>query len=920
MSYTNTISNSDTKPRFIVAFLMMLCVLFIFSASAATAQEIKVTLSEGELNKTLAALVESRGINFGERSQPVAGLNKYYVNVSQASINLVPTDPFPVHVQFTADAYAQAGLGGSGTAFRPAVRGTITGIVKGIIDATPDGFGGFRLRFRGGDFQATGASTNLPNALEDLVKEECADALESDSCLDGASELITGLFTSMEFDAPIPLLRNVSSFFDASVQPSISTTSSAVIARLQVLEPGVLPAVIASDFTLPQNSVWSVEDNVRIVNGAVLRIEPSVRVQLNTSTGITVENGKILAFGTSSNPIYFERKTPVGSWNSIRLEDSGNRFSHTVFQGGYYTIDVRSRDNRFNRITARNNFYGLYSYSRPSGGRSAFNVYRSLFLNNSAGLIIKHADVNMQYSTVEGSEKQGIFAYNANLSPFRYNLVTDNGDEEYDDGIFISTSSELHIANGYNTIADNRRHQIYVNSSGRVFAGKRTCTDPIDPYPCNDYEFICPIEDPFALSSAKVDASTNQTCTGNYGYNVISKGNSGGGYIIYNTSSYTVNAENNYWGRSTPSSSDFSGSVDYSPYLSSAPSGAPSTSAMQLSTPYITSKISQHLSSELRDEEYATDVDAATSDPTPELKAYIQRSREALEKYADQPVGALIAADLYRASRIDRADKLGEWHASEQLLRTYRDQHIALVKSQRNGNNSATLPAAYGTHPKAVTGMRAMLIDVDRALQNGKHELAIRLLKRYDPYLTTPNVRSEALHLKIAALEALNRPTEALNALGELKATTELAETDDPSLVNIEERLYREIDNATLAATHLEAGVARARSAAAENRSKNEEITALPERINATEVYPNPASARAFIQVILPEAATVRVDAYDILGRRIAALVNVEMKAGVQVVPIETSDLASGTYFLRFHIQGNSGSQQQMSKKFVVVR
>lgn len=927
MNQHRTSSERSNSLGFVSLISALICLLFAVSTSLATAQEIKVTLSETELSKTVSALVESRGINFGARSQPVAGLNKYYVNVSQASINLVPTDPFPVHVQFTADAYARVGVElppNTGVSLRAGVRGTVVGTVKGIIDATSDGSGGYKLRFRGGDFQVNSVSTNLPSALEDLTLAVCGAVLGSE-CLQGSSELITGLFTSMEFDAPVPLLRNVSNFFDAGVQPSISTTSSAVIARLRVLKPGVLPSVIASDFTLPPNTVWTVEDNVRIISGATLRIESGVRVQLKMSKGITVENGRILTYGTSSRPIYFEREPQGSRWSSIRLEDGGNRFNHTVFQGGYYTIDVRSRDNRFNYVTARNNFYGLYSYSRPTGGRSSFTINRSSFLDNIAALMINHADVDMQRSTVRGSERQGIYAYNSDLSPFRYNLITDNGDDEYDDGIFISTSSELRIANGYNTIADNRRHQIYVNSSGRVFAGKRVCINPPPPPPsCGDNRFLCPVLEPLAFSSVNDDVSTNSTCSGDYGYNVLSEGNSGGGYIIYNTSSYTVDAEKNYWGRSTPSSSDFSGSVDYSPYLSSAPSGAPSgapsTSMMQLPTPYTSSKMSQRVSSDLRDEGYATDVDAATSDPTPELKSYIQRSREALEKYADQPVGALIAADLYQASRMDRADKLGEWHTSEQLLRTYRDRLIASVKSQHNGTTSTHPSAAYGTHLSAETGMRAMLIDVDHALQGGKYESALRLIKEYDPYLVTPGARSEALHLKIAALEALNRPAEALDAFGELKATTERAELEDPSLASIEERLYRELDNATLAATHMEAGAARARHTAANLESKREEISTLPERINATEVYPNPVSARAFVQVSLPETANVRIDAYDILGRRVADLMNVEMKAGVQVVPIETSNLASGTYFLRFHIQGNSGDQQQMSKKFVVVR
>ncbi len=64
--------------------------------------------------------------------------------------------------------------------------------------------------------------------------------------------------------------------------------------------------------------------------------------------------------------------------------------------------------------------------------------------------------------------------------------------------------------------------------------------------------------------------------------------------------------------------------------------------------------------------------------------------------------------------------------------------------------------------------------------------------------------------------------------------------------------------------------------------------------------YPNPFNPSTTIKYALPEIATVRLDVYDMLGRRVATLVNNDAHAaGYHTVIFDASRLASGVYIYR---------------------
>ena len=62
---------------------------------------------------------------------------------------------------------------------------------------------------------------------------------------------------------------------------------------------------------------------------------------------------------------------------------------------------------------------------------------------------------------------------------------------------------------------------------------------------------------------------------------------------------------------------------------------------------------------------------------------------------------------------------------------------------------------------------------------------------------------------------------------------------------------------------------------------------------------PNPFRDRTAIRVTLPEAAHVRLDVFDVTGRRVATLADGPHGAGPHAVPFDGAALAPGVYVYR---------------------
>jgi hypothetical protein len=92
-------------------------------------------------------------------------------------------------------------------------------------------------------------------------------------------------------------------------------------------------------------------------------------------------------------------------------------------------------------------------------------------------------------------------------------------------------------------------------------------------------------------------------------------------------------------------------------------------------------------------------------------------------------------------------------------------------------------------------------------------------------------------------------------------------------------------------------------------------VTGLPTAFKLENPYPNPVATTATFTYVLPEAVWVRLEVYDVLGRRVATLVDEQQAAGTHRVVFNAQQLAGGAYF--YQLQAGS---HQSAGKMVVMR
>ena len=99
-----------------------------------------------------------------------------------------------------------------------------------------------------------------------------------------------------------------------------------------------------------------------------------------------------------------------------------------------------------------------------------------------------------------------------------------------------------------------------------------------------------------------------------------------------------------------------------------------------------------------------------------------------------------------------------------------------------------------------------------------------------------------------------------------------------------------------------------------EMATSNALMADIPTNFELQQNYPNPFNPSSNIRFGLPESGEVRLDVYNMLGQRVATLVNQKMQAGWHSVTFDASGLSSGTYIYRI----TSGDFVQTKKMMLI--
>jgi M6 family metalloprotease-like protein len=104
----------------------------------------------------------------------------------------------------------------------------------------------------------------------------------------------------------------------------------------------------------------------------------------------------------------------------------------------------------------------------------------------------------------------------------------------------------------------------------------------------------------------------------------------------------------------------------------------------------------------------------------------------------------------------------------------------------------------------------------------------------------------------------------------------------------------------------------------------NEESNKLPEMYQLFNNYPNPFNPSTKIKFALPGSGYVKLIIYDILGSKVATLVDGNMPAGMQEISFNTEadfkHLVSGIYLYSLYVAGKDGSHYRATRKMILLK
>lgn len=93
-----------------------------------------------------------------------------------------------------------------------------------------------------------------------------------------------------------------------------------------------------------------------------------------------------------------------------------------------------------------------------------------------------------------------------------------------------------------------------------------------------------------------------------------------------------------------------------------------------------------------------------------------------------------------------------------------------------------------------------------------------------------------------------------------------------------------------------------------------------PETFGVQQNHPNPFNSSTIIKYTIPQDAFVSVEVFNVLGERVAELVNKDLKTGLHEVIFNAANFSSGFYFYIVEAKGMDGTKYFDSKKMILLK
>lgn len=196
-----------------------------------------------------------------------------------------------------------------------------------------------------------------------------------------------------------------------------------------------------------QGSPYTIVNNLTVVSGSTLSIEPGVTVNVMDNKSITV-NGNIVSYGTKDEPVMF---TSDGKWGGLKVNSqSGNNGSVLQFidiSNASTALSINTETTRLvggiKNISIHNNDSGLSvqsedmvvsqvkSYDNKNGFGIAMNgnnitVDNCVVTGNSIGISVNGLNSSITNSCIENNMSYGVFLDGGVDSIFNGLIVNDN--------------------------------------------------------------------------------------------------------------------------------------------------------------------------------------------------------------------------------------------------------------------------------------------------------------------------------------------------------------------------------------------------------------------------------------------------------------------------------------------------------------